>query len=110
MSTVPSFHDTFLPRRFSRSTTASAGGGAAVAGGGAEEDEEGEGSTVTVTDLADDECGGGGARAAMGIGDFPPLQVECLCVATGKKISVNRCKSGSNNNIHHMSLFQKVLR
>jgi len=63
-----------LPRRFSRSTTASAGGGAAGAGGGAEEDEEGEGSTVTVTvtDPADDECGGG-ARVAMGIGDFPPL-------------------------------------
>jgi len=61
-----------LPRRFSRSTTASAGCGAAVAGGGAEEDEEGEGSTVTVTDPADDECCGG-ARVAMGIGDFPPL-------------------------------------
>ena len=61
LSTVPSFHDTFFARRFSRNTSVSGGAGAAA---GAEE-EEGEGSTVTVTDPDD-----GGPRVAMAICDF----------------------------------------
>lgn len=58
LSTVASFHDTFLARHFRRSTTDS---GACAEGKAGEDD----GSVVTVTDLVEEDCGG--ARIAMGM-------------------------------------------